>query len=201
MDEIEWSKNQEKIFSGGKFGVTEKEYKTRPDHYLRAIEKDTSIKKDSSILCLGCNDGSHVNCFYFEGYDAFGCDLPDVIKLARGRYTRIADRLICCNLDKEDLSTRMYAKWWDLIFAKSSIEHLEHWDELPEKMYNAQRVGGEIWVATKNGDVTPDIEPEHFVHITWDAFEHIFKDAGYTVLKHYIDPLSGDGQIIVCRKE
>ena len=195
---IEWSKKQERTFSGNKFGVSEKEYNVHPKHYLKQIERDTSIAKNKAIICLGCNDGTHVKEFYDAGYDAFGVDLPKVIEKAHSKHSEIADRLICCNLEKELIpSTRT----WNLIFAKSVIEHLVNWYLLPKKMYDAQSINGMIWVSTKNGDIISKVERDHFVHIGFEELENIFKKVGYSIVKHYEDPLSKEGQILVAKKE
>lgn len=199
MNPVKWSKKQEMIFSGEKFGVTEKEYKIRPDHYLRSIQEDTTIKRGDSIFCLGCNDGSFVNCFYFEGYEAWGCDLPQVIKRAKERYIRIDNRLVNCNLESDFLPMNLGT--WNLIFAKSVIEHLVNWRELPKKMRMVQHEGDMVWLSTKDAKKAPIVEKEHFVHIADDALGYIFKMAGYKVVKQYEDPLSSEGQIIVCKKE
>ena len=200
MEKEPWFKHQEQVFSTGHFGVTEKEDKAHPSHYLRTIQEDTLIKRGEFILDLGCNDGTHTNRFYSEGYEAFGCDLPKVIERAREKYPQIAQRLFCCNLDKDAVpSVPMHS--WDLIFAKAVIEHFEFWKELPEKMYKTQGTGDMIWIATNNGSLSPNAEAHHFVHIPFLTLAQIFKDAGYTVVKHYVDPLGDKCQILVGRRE
>ena len=90
---------------------------------------------------------------------------------------------------------------WDIIFAKSVIEHLANWELLPKKMYDVQSSGGMIWLATKNGDIEKRPERDHFIHIGFEELENIFKKVGYTIVKHYEDPLSTRGQILVAKKE
>ncbi len=198
MDEVEWSKVQEMIFSGGDFGVSEKETKAHEGHYLQAIEKDMEIEKGDSIICIGCNDGAHVKEFCDAGYDTYGIDLPLVIENAKQKRPELADRFIPCNLETEEIPK---VREWKVVFAKDVIEHLVNWADLPRKMSAAQPVGGMIWVATRNGDNDPKPETKHFIHITFVTLEFIFEQGGYEVTRQYTDPLSGGGQILVARRK
>ena len=101
-------------------------------------------------------------------------------------------------LDEDEIPTIYF---WDVIFAKSVIEHLSTWKELPRKMSEVQYPHGWVWLATKNGDVVPTIERDHFVHIGWDELENIFVNNGYSIVKHYKDPLSNKGQILVAQRD
>lgn len=196
MNNEEWVKSQEQSFSGRFFGVSEKEYKMRPDHYLKAVRKDTGWRRNGSILCLGCNDGTHVNTFYFEGMNAYGCDLPKVIERARYRYPRIVNRLIPVDINNDALPNKGK---WDVIFAKSIIEHLPQYKSLPTKMYDVQKENGYVWLSTRNGDVDSYVEENHFVHLGWNELEELFTDVGYEIENHYTDPLSEKAQILVAK--
>lgn len=198
MNEVEWSKDQEKIFSGSDFGVSEKEYRAHERHYLHAIEADMELEKGDPILCIGCNDGAHVKEFCDAGYDAYGIDLPLVVENAKQKRPGLADRFLPCNLETEEIPK---IREWKVVFVKDVIEHLVNWADLPRKISAAQPAGGMVWVATRNGDKMPKPVSKHFIHIPFVTLERIFEQSGYEVAKHYTDPLCGEGQILIVRRK
>ncbi len=202
MDFTEWTRKQEEIFAGGNFGVSTERVNKRPLHFFNLITGDTGVKKTDYILFLGCNDGGHMIEFMNMGYNkVYGCDLEGVINRAKPLKPRIAKNLFIVNLETTPLPR---SHRWKLVVAKAIIEHLGTWAELPKKIAKVQSSGGLVWVCTNDGTKIPRPEARHFTHIPFDTLEHIFKDAGYSIVKHYDfegPPHNGLMQFLTGRKE
>jgi len=203
MDRIEWSKKQEEIhLRPSILNWSTRQVKIHGEHFFNLIVNDTDIKKDDPILFLGCNDGGHVEQFVNKGYNAYGCDLPGLINYAKKMKPEIADRLYIGNLETLEHIPSFYS--WKLVVAKSVIEHLVTWFELPKKIANVQSSNGKVWICTKDGTKSPYPEDCHFIHIPFNVLEYIFKDAGYSIVKHYDPegyPHNGLAQMLVGKKE
>ncbi len=198
---MSWSDYQEEYhLRPAKLNWSTKQVKAHGDYFFNLITNETDIKTGDDILFLGCNDGGHVEQFVKKGYDAYGCDLPGLIKRAKKLKPNIANRLYKVNLENA------VPGWheWKLVVVKAVIEHLVYWFRLPDLIAEVQPSGGMVWVCTKDGNIEPWPEEHHFHHITFGVLEQIFIDAGYTILKHYNPknyPHGFSEQILVGRKK
>ena len=124
------------------------------------------------ILDLGCNGSYVAQKLCQMGYDAYGADLPAVVRQAQRDYPEASDRLLTCNLDTGEIPGNGY----DLVLALGVIEHLVCYEGFFGKVARALRSGSIVFVSTCNRDAI-ETERHHYHHFSAGELEALAQGA------------------------
>ena len=137
------------------------------DNYFNVIYKRTNLQYDyklvkylidrfdiktgSKLLDVGCGYGKHLHHFRQEGIEGYGLDIR-----YHGRY-----------IQKCDVSTDRFPyedEYFDFIFSKSLLEHIQNPDNFIQESYRILKKGGTIII------LVPDWKSQlkHY----WDDYTH-----------------------------
>ena len=103
-------------------------YYNKPKALIKFLEQFWSpyIKKDFSILELGCNCGTNLNLLHTERYtDLSGIDInADAVNLMNSVYPELYENATICVGKFEDLLSEIESKSFDVIFTMAVLMHI-----------------------------------------------------------------------------
>ena len=171
-----WSKSQEEYFS----------------NYMPASREDVDLSLFSHllpaaparVLDLGCNNGEIVMALRGKGYDAYGVDLPQVIRRVIETYYPYyaSDWLLPCNLEKDELPVGKF----QLVLALAVIEHIINWKILLRTVYQALTPAGVFFLTSCDSHVIAR-DPWHWRHFTVEELKEEATEAGFSDAQGYSD--------------
>jgi len=115
------------------------------------------------VVDLGMNGGYVVRELVERGYDACGVDLPRLAQRAREELPEVADRLLDCNLEVEEIPVPHGR--YDMVLATGVMEHLMNWDKFLGKVYRSMGFMATLFMTTCDSRGR-EIETYHAKHFT-----------------------------------
>jgi len=110
------------------------------------LMKILNVKK-RRVLDLGCAYGQTVRGLVNKGIDAYGVDISEYsIEEGKKRQPKIADRLLCKNIEDEDFAEEIIKKWgkFDFVTSQVTLEHILEGkvDTVIKNIYDITEGGG-----------------------------------------------------------
>jgi len=112
----------------------------------------------ANVLDVGCGRGDFTNAFYRLGLDCYAVDNGN-------RPSRLLDKIVFNNANLETGKLPFEDEYFDVVFAKSVIEHIVNYDNLITECKRVMKPKGTLIV------MTPDWVSCH--RIFYDAYSHI----------------------------
>lgn len=127
---------------------------------MHTAEIDTllsHITPGFNVLELGCNSGWLTVAMARCGAQAHGLDIgAKAIEVARLYYQLVKDELIgTASYQVADLNnTNLPIETYDVVVIKGVLHHLPNLESLIDRVYQALKPGGLLWISDTNGDET-----------------------------------------------
>lgn len=131
----------------------------------------------SKILDIGCGAGALPALLYKICYDAYGVDLPGVIKGALQHFPEMAGRLIPCNLEFDSLPIGP----WDMIYCLGVIEFLVNYEYLLHKIARVLKPKAIVYLITRNKDA--QFGRCEFRHFSESEMAELAEGAGLDIME------------------
>jgi cyclopropane fatty-acyl-phospholipid synthase-like methyltransferase len=123
--------------------------------YGRILKQDFGLAGDGeTLLDIGCGQGSAVEFFAKQGFDAWGCDISETdIGAARIRYPHIARKFSVCDTDPTKVDHYCTPKKARVVVSIQTLYYLSDHDfaVCMEKLYAAMEPGA-VFYATMMGE-------------------------------------------------
>ena len=109
--------------------------------YLRTVRRWHTLDANTHMLEIGTGTGWFPLLCKRDGLSCRGLEIsPQLVEYARqfGRNYGIESDIELGNAEENEIGSEEY----DVIFAQSVFEHIEHWERAAERIYRALRPGG-----------------------------------------------------------
>ncbi len=109
--------------------------------YLRTVRRWHTLDANTRMLEIGTGTGWFPLLCKRDGLSCRGLEIsPQLVEYARqfGRNHGIESDIELGNAEENEIGSEEY----DVIFAQSVFEHIEHWERAAERIYRALRPGG-----------------------------------------------------------
>lgn len=141
------------------YNEIDKPYTPYPKKLATHLSNKHNIKKNNSLLELGCGRGEFLKGFSDLGINCYGVDLSDFAKkVCPSANVSIVDMTVN-KLPFED-------NFFDFIYSKSFIEHFYYPEKIFEESYRVLKPGGKLITLTPDWETIYKIFYEDFTHRT-----------------------------------
>ena len=170
---------------------------------VEVIENISSIRKSSSILDVGCNDGSFLYYLKSKGYLKLKGIEPakDAYSLAISKGFDVENTFLTESIAHSKFGAGSY----DLITTRQVLEHITNLDDFMRSLYYLLSQDGTLVIEIPDSSWNLEfldyaLWEEHVNYFTLNTLRQLLEKQGFTILHYEITLFSGRALTVFCQK-